>query len=79
MCVFYEKIMEIGENVEKSENVLHLVQSQPSIIIHDENSPKATNNKDRRVSFASNQLARYLEPINPFESLSKFSKYIDTL
>ncbi|CAO1371866.1 unnamed protein product [Diamesa serratosioi] len=45
----------------------------PSIVIHDENSPKAANNKDRRVSFASNQLARYLEPINPFESLDPIS------
>jgi hypothetical protein len=67
--------MEIGENVENKS--IHSVQSVPTF---SEQFPEgARDEKDgrksrqsRRVSFAtSTQLAQYLEPINPFDSLGE--------
>lgn len=71
--------MEIGENVE-SKSIIHPVQSVPILSSSadssqsdgDKEKGKRKLSKNRRVSFASSQqLAQYLEPINPFDSLGK--------
>lgn len=67
--------MEIGENAEKSISHCTSVPVFPSDEDHrDDESESKRTAKNRRVSFASStQLAQYLEPINPFLRLSKFS------
>lgn len=72
--------MEIGENVEAKKETLHTTQSQPILLegsnirIEDDADKSKKSPKSRRVSFASSsQLAQYLEPINPFQSLGEFS------
>jgi hypothetical protein len=62
--------MEIGKNV--SEKKIHCVQSVPSFSQSEERSKR-----NRRVSFATSplQLAQYLEPINPFETLGEWLSY----
>lgn len=67
--------MEIGENVENKS--IHSVQSVPTFSSGEAESsqkeePVRKTSKNRRVSFASStQLAQYLEPINPFDSLGE--------
>lgn len=73
--------MEIGENVESKSSIqsLQTVQSVPILSAStaeasqrdDKEGGRKKSAKNRRVSFASTQLAQYLEPINPFESLSE--------
>jgi hypothetical protein len=72
--------MEIGENVENKS--IHSVQSVPTFSEHfpegarDEKDGRKIR-QSRRVSFAtSTQLAQYLEPINPFDSLGE--RHIET-
>lgn len=72
--------MEIGENVESKSSIqsLQTVQSVPILSAaadpsqrDDKEGGRKKSAKNRRVSFASSQLAQYLEPINPFDSLSE--------
>lgn len=65
-----------SENVD-SKSVLVSVQSVPILSnpgSDDKNDGTQIfkDKKKRRVSFASTQLAQYLEPLNPFESLGEF-------
>ena len=67
--------MEIGEDGEKS-NIIHSVQSLPSVQSAEEDGGSRKSPKNRRVSFASStQLAQYLEPINPFDTLGELLNF----
>lgn len=73
--------MEIGENENQNPNIervqLHETQSVPIFSSSETQDEGSSRKKSRRVSFASsNQLTRYLEPLNPFATLGKRLKLI---